>query len=393
MSAPAVRARPRRRWLPRALARIAAILVAIGLALVCGELLLPVPPGLRGAIWRQARGSIEEYEPGKLQTVANFIGEQTVGEGRQAIRHNSLGMRGDELTPKRAAERRVLFLGDSVTYGTGVQVDETFAHQLGPLLSLALGGEVRCGIAASPGFGIRDQAPFLRRVRDAFVPDLVVSCVFVENDLYDDLQVERGVFAGYPVFQASQVRLLRQSWRARLAARFTLAFQFEQLVAKYTPRLAMDLAGATLTAEELALWEGVAPDQSVLFLEQAQPTPALTRLVRRSTQALRELQRTAAPTPVVVVLIPSYVQYVLGLFENLAPGRPGEGEHRLGAIQQRLTEATREFGLPTYDLLAPLRAQRDVAALLIPNDFHFTPAGHRLVAELLAPWLALHLRP
>jgi hypothetical protein len=41
------------------------------------------------------------------------------------VRVNSLGLRGPELAPKEPGERRVLFLGDSLTYGQGVADDET----------------------------------------------------------------------------------------------------------------------------------------------------------------------------------------------------------------------------------------------------------------------------
>jgi len=385
--------RPERRGrLWRALVRATAVGVAAALAVVAAEVLLPVPPGLRAAIWRQARWSLEEYEPGRLRTVAGYAGIQTVGGGRQHVRHDQVGMRGGDLPRKGASETRVLFLGDSVTYGTGVEEDATFARQLEPILSTALATTVRCGIAAAPGFGVRDQAPFLLRVRASFAPDLVVACVFVENDLYDDLQLERGVFAGYPVFQTAQVRLLRRSWRARLAARFTVAYQLEQFLARTLPALAMDVGGATLTAEEAALWQGVAPDQSVLFLEQGAATPALTRLLERSVDGLRAVVAAARPTPVAVVLIPSYVQYVPGLFEHLAAQRTGEGEHRCGAIQQRLGTACTALGLPWVDLLPGLRARTDVEGLLIPGDYHFTAQGHRVVAELLAPWLEELLR-
>lgn len=379
------------RW-RRRLARVAAVLAAVALAVVAAELVLPVPPGLRAAIWRQARGSMEEYEPGKLRTVARFVSEQSVGGGRQHIRHDGLGMRGQDLPAKETGEVRVLFLGDSVTYGTGVQEDETFARVLEPRLGATLGVRVRCGIAAAPGFGVRDQAPFLRRVQAGFQPDLVVSCVFVENDFYDDLQLERGVFAGYPVFQTSQVRLLRRSWRARLAARFTLAFEVEQMLAKYAPSLAMDVHGAALTDAEKTLWQGVAQDQSVLFLEQVEPTPAVARLLARSVDGLHALVEAAGATPVAVVVIPSYVQYVPGLFEHLAAQRQGEGAHRCGVIQERVRNACAALGLPCFDLLPTLRAAPDVVSLLIPNDFHFTPQGHRVVAEALAPWLAPLLR-
>jgi len=373
-------------------ARLLAVGVALGAALLAAEWLLPEPALLQGAIWRQARGSIEEHAPGRLRPKAHFTGVQTVGGGRQHVRHNALGMRGPEVGPRQPGEVRVLFVGDSITYGTGVQEDETFALRLAGPLGAALGRRVTTGISACPGFGVRDHADLLARVQDAFAPDLVVACVFVENDLYDDLQLERGVFAGYPVFQAPQVRLLRASWRARLAVRSNVAFALERLLAAHWPALAMDLSGAALRPEEAALWEGVAPDQSVLFLEQVDAPPALHRMLDRTRAALADLRARAGDAALAVVLVPSYVQYLPGLFDHLAAQRSHEGEHRCGTIQARLLALCAELGLPAFDLLPPLRAAPDPAALLIANDFHFTPRGHETVAALLAPWLAELLR-
>jgi lysophospholipase L1-like esterase len=381
----------RARW-RRGLGRAGACVLAIAAAAIAAEFLLPEPAQFTGAIWRQARGSIEEHEPGKLRPRAHWSGVQTVGGGVQRVRHNALGMRGPEVTPKQSGERRVLFLGDSVTYGIGVQEEETFALQVASLLARTYGGQVTTGIAACPGFGIRDHVDLLRRAHDAFAPDLIVSCVFVENDLYDDLQLERGVFAGYPVFQAPQLRLLRSSWRARLAIASKVAYQLEQLLLRALPSLALDVRGAALSPPEAALWDGIAWDQSVLFLEQSPPPPPAARLFTRARDALAALQQAAGRVPLAVVLIPSYVQYVPHVFAHLAAQRPAESNHVRGTAQAQLRAHCDALGLPAFDLLPDLLAQSEVPPLLIPNDYHFTPRGHAVVARLLTPWLAARLR-
>src|SRR4051794_39884304 len=46
------------------------------------------------------------------------------------VRINQLGIRGPEIGPRRPGVRRVLVLGDSFTFGAGVEEAETFPAQL-----------------------------------------------------------------------------------------------------------------------------------------------------------------------------------------------------------------------------------------------------------------------
>ncbi len=382
---------PRRRALRRWALRGVIVTAALALAVVAIEVFVHLPI-LSDPLARQMRGTVEEGPDGRLRTVPGHRGTQTVGGGVQHIRHNSVGMRGPDYGPKTPGELRVLFLGDSVTYGTGVEETDTFAVCAADLLTERLGRPVTAGISACPGFGSVDHVHLLRAAAASFTPDLVVSCVFVENDLYDNLSVVRAVVGGYPLFHGPQVRLARSSWRARAMLRFKTAWLIEQALRSWLPALALDATALAPTAEERARWDGVAPDQSVVFLEQTGTVPALDRLCGIVRDGLVELQRAAGETPVCVVLLPSFVQYVPGVFEHLASTRVGEQPHAVGSIQARLTTICAELGLPARDLLPDLRAEKDAQALLIPNDFHFNVPGNRRVAELLAPWLEAQLR-
>lgn len=371
--------------------RLLLVASALCLAVVAVELFVHLPI-LSDPLARQMRGTVEEIPAGRLRTVAGYTGTQSVGGGVQRVRHNAVGMRGPDLGPKTRDELRVLFLGDSVTYGTGVEETETFAMRAGELLRARLSRPVTAGIAACPGLGSTDHASLLQRVATHFAPDLIVSCVFVENDLYDNLSLERAVVAGYPLFHGPQVRLARSSWRARAMLRWKTAWLVEQTLRDWLPALALDASALAPTPQEQARWDGVAPDQSVLFLEQTGVVPALDRLCGFVRDGLVDLQRTAAGTPVCVVLVPSFVQYVPGVFEHLAKARVGEGEHRPGSIQGRLRAVCSEVTVPVFDLLPGLAAHAEPAGLLIPNDYHFNIAGNRMVAELIAPWLEERLR-
>ena len=57
------------------------------------------------------------------------------------MRFNSLGYRESEFTPKRAGVRRIVVVGDSLTYGHGLPESASYPHQLESLLAARPGAE------------------------------------------------------------------------------------------------------------------------------------------------------------------------------------------------------------------------------------------------------------
>jgi hypothetical protein len=92
--------------------------------------------------------------------------------------YNSLGMRGPEPTPKRAGTTRIVTLGDSVTHGTGVAVEQTYPNQLAKLLADRPVEVVRVAMA---GWNTQQELNCLRHNIDVFAPDVVVL-LYVTND-------------------------------------------------------------------------------------------------------------------------------------------------------------------------------------------------------------------
>jgi hypothetical protein len=99
--------------------------------------------------------------------------------------NNSLGWRGSwEYRTVKQTEFRVLFLGDSFTYGTGVDDNQTFATQVQKALSAAqLSVEVLN--AGCPGKGTDYALKCFQTVGRKFSPDLTVLCFFY-NDFEDN---------------------------------------------------------------------------------------------------------------------------------------------------------------------------------------------------------------
>jgi hypothetical protein len=116
--------------------------------------------------------------------------------GQQGVRHlpgaftfrysnNSLGWRGhQEYREPKQTDYRVLFLGDSFTYGIGVNDDQTFAARVGQDLT-ADHLSVEVMNAGCPGKGTDYELKCFQTVGRKFHPDLTVLGFFC-NDFEDN---------------------------------------------------------------------------------------------------------------------------------------------------------------------------------------------------------------
>ena len=103
---------------------------------------------------------------------------------RYDIQVNSLGMRDPERSrAKPAGMRRVLLLGDSMVFGTGVEV----GHRCGDLLAGRLGPRVEVLHAACGGWGTDQEFLYLCREGFAFQPDVVILALCLSNDVANNL--------------------------------------------------------------------------------------------------------------------------------------------------------------------------------------------------------------
>lgn len=107
-------------------------------------------------------------------------------EGPFEARINALRMRGPAAVREKPDDAfRVLFLGDSVTFGLGVDDEECFADLLRQELSLDDGRRLEILNAGCPGYTAVDEYLFLERYARGLRPDLVVV-FFVPDDLPRD---------------------------------------------------------------------------------------------------------------------------------------------------------------------------------------------------------------
>jgi lysophospholipase L1-like esterase len=150
--------------------------------------------------------------------------------GDRAPMHNSLGLRDIEF--EQASKPAILFLGDSMVWGNGVERSERFTDLLRARLpDFTL---VNAGIS---GYGTDQEYLLLTKLWDRIKPDVVMLVVCVQNDRNDNSANVRyeaykpyfelardgsGAFRGQPVPQSRHLYfkgnwLAENSWLARFA--------------------------------------------------------------------------------------------------------------------------------------------------------------------------------
>lgn len=102
--------------------------------------------------------------------------------------HNSLGFRGTREYSDVKTGLRVLFLGDSYTYGVGVNDDQAFPYQVEKILT-AKNYPVEIINGGNPGKGSDYELRLLRTLGSRLKPDLTVVCFFW-NDFSDNVEGE-----------------------------------------------------------------------------------------------------------------------------------------------------------------------------------------------------------
>jgi lysophospholipase L1-like esterase len=254
---------------------------------------------------------------------------------------NASGLRAPERAPKSGL--RVLSLGESSTWGYMVQAADTYSAQLEALLG-ARGLPTEVVNAGQPAWSSWQSAAFLETEGAAWEPDAVLV-YHSQNDIQT-----RG--AGNP----------RDPFRVALSDR-----QLTEARAPFAP-LSRVLARSRL--------------QAVIWREFLGP-----RLLASAT-------RTAGPADAVRVPEPDRVA-ALG---RIAAWCEDHGAALL-LVQPVYAHQQDDFvprfahdrGLPLVDLPAE-KARAGVPPFFMPDDTHPTVAGHRWIAETVAPQLAALLR-
>lgn len=282
----------------------------------------------------------------------NFHGRFRMLEFDTAVTTNSLGLRDREVD---FSKPRILCLGDSFTFGFGVENDETFCAQL----EASFGGRYDVINAGFAGGSSPDAyALWLSRHFDELRPQLIICNVF-QNDFTDvqghvwepdgDTLPRRITKPGSLV--TSDGALLRDNRVARLTPALRTLLKESYVVAILRDRWLKDV-GEAAAAEVTTPPPPAAP---------AAPVAAAPTLAdRRFTRALTFLREAARGTPVVIHLIPFKAQTT---------------DSHMDDVVKAFAAAERWPVVQEYGALAP--------GDYFEQDGHWIAAGHAKAARYL----------
>ena len=291
---------------------------------------------------------------------------------------NAHGYRDDDFAlEKPEGTERILVLGDSFTFGWGVESDETYSQQLEKILAGNHPGRsievINAGFASGPFPGT--YYLYLREKGLELDPDLIVVGLFMGNDIDHERAGE------FPFAEVDEDGLPR-----RFEQKFT--FKDGHFVMKY-PRfrwrypVLRDSEVFQLGAESVRTIRKKFEDPGEQWIREGymyvDPYPPRTEkrvaLIEKLLLGTYRLAKDRG-VPILFVMIPTIEQVYVG------HGTVRE-DFDLEKPQRILSEFFEREGIPYLDLLPALRESASDEDLYFWSDQHWNVAGNALAARLL----------
>jgi len=362
-----------------------------------------------------------ETTPGKMQLLFPPGSEEAfeTAEFSYTVSINQLGLRDREIDPAQRPGCRVIAIGDSFTYGFGVNLEDTWVKVLERRLQASeLDVEIiNCG---RPGAGPADYARFAKKIIPVLKPDLVLVGLLqddigvgdpplLEAEWNDALAWVRSSFPNIMRLAGQQ-----QPWETKedeegdIASPQVKSSQLNRELDANAMRVNLEQASPEARArfdlleplvKERALSGNLNPFMIVSALNG--PNYYVWRLAL-DTNAMQDfIDRTAAN----LSYIRTVAEYCGGRAAVLGiPLGPYVNRHAHENVQRLGFEVTAEMlttnapdhgtelasqqaGLPCRTATEAFRKRADQPGLFYDLDGHLTPEGHTLYAETVLPFV------
>jgi lysophospholipase L1-like esterase len=264
------------------------------------------------------------------------------GAHKTHVQTNRLGLRSPEIVTTDTTATRILILGDSYAFGWGVAESEAFPRLLEDLArSRYPSNRIEVINAGMPGYGVYQQRAMLERVLAAAHVDVVISTFSLANDPVDDLRIMRYV----------PDRLVDYSHEPRRTDSF--------------------LSGLIRKSRFLTLVDERTQGLQLHFANMG------SRALNQAAQSLADLYSVCDENELALLLVvlPRRTEVISG------PLKSGIVRAQTWRARRMATRVAEEFGIPLVDATGVLLDVQRSGSAYLRNDAHWTPEGHRVVAE------------
>jgi lysophospholipase L1-like esterase len=378
----------------------ATIVVCVAGTELAARALFPPP-----AIKQPARAGFEAH-PQALWTLRPgrsdiYTTTPKTGEPQEfAVSVSTQGLRNEELPPKDPDEFRILALGDSLTMGWGVAVEDAFPQALEERLALLV-PEKRISVinAGVAGYGPWQERIFLLERCLALEPDLVILQVYPENDVHNTLNRTGEYLESYNPGWEEMVRYWRYhaDWRMQaewwLLSNCRLYSQFQ-----ITTGTSWDLTTLLrhvrfLPPLRIPELPPVRPRPFYLEFMLDEWYPTLEEAWALMQQDVLQIRDDCVNRDIAffAFCLPSWIQLSDEEWSKaVAESSEDAAYERFKDV--RLCEAFFEETDISYANVTETLLENGPPERLYMNDGHLTPEGNRVLAERLAGALADEIR-
>jgi lysophospholipase L1-like esterase len=312
-------------------------------------------------------------------------------EGNGLIQINRQGMRDVERnTDKSPAAFRIAVFGDSMTEGVQVNLDQAFTQLLERNLTAA-GRTVEVLNFGVNGYSPLQEYLLYRDLGATFAPDLVIQAVFLDNDVADSHPALATNPGTAPRLRASEGSLLDVDYSGSEASSREYASQPIATIREWSALYRF----ASHTRATLAARSGgdqpsaTIPRRYQMYL--ASPDPAWNQAWRNLERVVTAFSGAVASSGArfAIVSLPAGQIVNDAAWEALLAANEAMRAQSwaLDLPEQRLREMASRANVPLLVTTPHFRSRPIVDKLFFGRVGHFTPDGHRVMADLLKNWL------
>lgn len=357
-----------RRLVPKVVLLVLALTVSVIMIEIVVRLTLP-------QLYRTGpRGLFALDPPRRYRLAPGLHGTiEVVGEFSFNMSTNSLGMRGPEVGDKTPETLRILALGDSFTFGFGVELEETFIALAEEQLRAKISQGIEILNSGVPAYGLPDELAWLEHYGLPLEPDSVLVNICLANDLFNatEEEIDKDIYKGS---QGADRRSLN-AWLFRHSHSYRLASQ------------------ATPVRSIFGLPEAwfITRSRKITQMHTDKPSDLVLKGRRENRAALARLAELARQHDfrLSAMLIPNHYHMVPALWErHLRFFGLDPADYDPDVPRRFFLDTLAELDIPVLDLLPLIQPKlNDGEQLYFKRDPHWTPAGNSFVADALSAFI------